>query len=124
MKSRIIMNRKNHLTGAIHSILVLKNIYQRFVTASSGNHGLACAHAFSKTDTSGIVFLPSSGGYSRIIKLSVHLLFIINSITANQRRVFNQRYQPLAPSGQFKNMAKNKDFFLSIYSSSKLLITR
>lgn len=72
------------LRGAIHSILVLKNIYQRFVTASSGNHGLACAHAFSKTDTSGIVFLPSSVDKSKLEKLKSSPLVDLKFVDGDQ----------------------------------------
>lgn len=57
------------LRGACYTILTLKNIYNTFVTASSGNHGLACSLAFSQTDTTGIIFLPSGIQKSKLSKL-------------------------------------------------------
>ncbi|CBY07108.1 unnamed protein product [Oikopleura dioica] len=57
------------IRGAIHSIKILKNIYDAFITASSGNHGSACAWALSRVNTVGKIYLPEKISEVKLEKL-------------------------------------------------------
>ncbi|CAG5102759.1 Oidioi.mRNA.OKI2018_I69.chr1.g453.t1.cds [Oikopleura dioica] len=58
------------IRGAMYSVKTLKNIYEEFITASSGNHGLACAWAFSRVNTIGKIYLPEKISQLKLEKLT------------------------------------------------------
>jgi threonine dehydratase len=90
------------LRGATNKILSLSAEERRrgIVTASTGNHGLAVAHAASRLDTPATIYLPESASAQKVAKLrtfAVELRFVpgdaVNAeVTA--RRVSEEEGKP------------------------------
>ena len=57
------------LRGAINKLLTLEERQRGIVTASSGNHGLAVAHAAAQFDVAAMIYLPETASPRKVEKL-------------------------------------------------------